>query len=342
MSLEGALFCIENPLLDISVEVDAAYLEKYGLDANSAILAEEKHFAIYEEVVQKYKVQYIAGGSTQNTARVAQWMTPQANAVTFVGCVGKDENGRHLKECAHADGVRAEYLEDEKVATGVCAVLITGKHRSMVTNLLAANEYKIAHLERTDIWSLVEKATCFYIGGFFLTVSPPSIMKLAQHAAENNKLFCMNLSAIFISQFFKEPLVASSPYWDVLFGNDDEASTFAKALNWETTDILEIAVKITQLPKVNTKRQRVVVITRGAHGTIVAHDGVAKEHPILKIAPEKIVDTNGAGDAFVGGFLSQLIQEKPIEHCLKGGHFSASVIIQHPGCTFPKEKPNFQ
>ena len=30
-------------------------------------------------------------------------------------------------------------------------------------------------------------------------------------------------------------------------------------------------------------------------------------------AVENIVDTNGAGDAFVGGFLSQLVQDKPIE-----------------------------
>jgi len=167
-------------------------------------------------------------------------------------------------------------------------------------------------------------------------------MKLAVHAAEHNKLFCMNLSATFISQFYKEPLMASAPYWDVLFGNDDEATTFANQNGFGTTDILEIALKITQMPKVNQKRSRVVIITRGAHGTIVARDGQVKEHPILKIAPEKIVDTNGAGDAFVGGFLSQLVQGKTIEDCLRGGHFSASVIIQHPGCTFPKEKPNFQ
>jgi len=342
MSLEGALFCIENPLLDISAEVDNEYLQKYGLDANSAILAESKHFPIYEEVVQKYKVQYIAGGSTQNTARVAQWMCPQPNAVTFVGCVGKDENGRHLKQCAEADGVRAEYLQDEKVPTGVCAVLITGKHRSMVTNLQAANEYKLSHLETPAIWLLVEKAKCFYVGGFFLTVSPPSIMKLAIHAAENDKLFCMNLSAMFIMQFFKEPLMAASPYWDVLFGNDDEALTFARENQFGTEDIFEVALKIANLPKINQKRSRVVVITRGAHGTIVAHNGKAVEHPILKVDSSKIVDTNGAGDAFVGGFLSQLIQGKSIEDCLRGGHYSASIIIQHPGCTFPKEKPNFQ
>jgi hypothetical protein len=37
------------------------------------------------------------------------------------------------------------------------------------------------------------------------------------------------------------------------------------------------------------------------------------EFPVNAIPAEEIVDTNGAGDAFVGGFMSQLVQEKPIE-----------------------------
>jgi len=230
-------------------------------------------------------------------------------------------------------------LEDEKVATGLCAVLITGKHRSMVTNLLAANEYKIEHLETPEIWSLVEKAKAYYIGGFFLTVSPPSIMKIAKHAAEHDKIFVMNLSAPFIPQFFKEPLNATIPYWDVLFGNETEAATFAKEQNFGTEDIKEIALKIAALPKENSKRSRVVVITQGSDPTIVASEGKVTEYPVLKIDPSLIVDTNGAGDAFVGGFLSQIVQGKTIEESIKGGQFTARVVIQHPGCTFPKEKP---
>jgi adenosine kinase len=42
---------------------------------DSAILAEEKHLPLYKELVDAYKVQYIAGGATQNAIRVAQWMS---------------------------------------------------------------------------------------------------------------------------------------------------------------------------------------------------------------------------------------------------------------------------
>ena len=56
--------------------------------------------------------------------------------------------------------------------------------------------------------------------GFFLTVSLESILKVAKHAAENNKVFCLNLAAPFISQFFKDGLMQVMPYVDVLFGNE--------------------------------------------------------------------------------------------------------------------------
>jgi len=45
---------------------------RYNIKANDAILAEEKHMPLYEELVQKYKVHYIAGGAAQNSIRGAQ------------------------------------------------------------------------------------------------------------------------------------------------------------------------------------------------------------------------------------------------------------------------------
>lgn len=40
---EGILLGCGNPLLDISANVDEAFLIKYGLKPDDAILAEEKH-----------------------------------------------------------------------------------------------------------------------------------------------------------------------------------------------------------------------------------------------------------------------------------------------------------
>lgn len=39
----------------------------------------------------------------------------------------------------------------------------------------------------------------------------------------------------------------------------------------------------------------------------------ATTYPVEPLEASAIVDTNGAGDAFVGGFLAQLVLNKPIE-----------------------------
>ncbi|XP_046887763.1 adenosine kinase-like [Hypomesus transpacificus] len=130
------------------------------------------------------------------------------------------------------------------------------------------------------------------------------------------------------------------PYVDILFGNETEAATFAKEQGFETDDIAEVARQAQSLPKVNKKRQRVVVFTQGKDDTVATVGEKVTMFPVLDIDQNDIVDTNGAGDAFVGGFLSELVQERPLEDCIRAGHYAANVIIRRVGCTFP-EKPDF-
>lgn len=88
-----------NPLLDISAEVGQDVLDKYEVKLDSAILAEDKHLPIYKELVDSYKPQYIAGGATQNSIRVAQWMlnsASMAGSTAFMGCIGKDDDSAGL------------------------------------------------------------------------------------------------------------------------------------------------------------------------------------------------------------------------------------------------------
>ncbi|XP_018621773.1 adenosine kinase isoform X1 [Scleropages formosus] len=339
---QNALFGMGNPLLDICAVVDKDFLDKYGLKPNDQILAEDKHKELFDELVKKFKVEYHAGGSTQNSIKIAQWMIQEPHKVaTFFGCIGTDKFGEILKKKAEEAHVDAHYYEQEEEPTGTCAACITGDNRSLVANLAAANCYKKEkHLDLEGNWALVEKAKIYYIAGFFLTVSPESILKVAKHASEHNKVFALNLSAPFISQFYKKPMMEVMPYVDILFGNETEASTFAREQGFETEDIEEIAKKAQSLSKENKKRQRIVVFTQGKDGTIVTKGDKAMTFPVLEIDQSEIVDTNGAGDAFVGGFLSQLVQERSLEQCIRAGHYAANVVIRRAGCTFP-EKPDF-
>lgn len=337
--LKGVLLGMGNPLLDISAVTPMEFLEKYGLELNNAILAEDKHAPIYEDMVQNFDVQYIAGGATQNSIRVAQWMLGQKGACAYMGCVGKDKFAEEMKKDCNKAGVTVQYMEDESTPTGVCGVLVNGGERSLVTRLDAANNYKVDHLNKPENWALVEQARFYYISGFFMTVSPESIMAVAKHSAAEGKTFMMNLSAPFLMQVppFKAVLDGAMPYIDVLFGNESEAATYAEVEKWDTTDVAEIALRISKLPKASGHRGRTVVFTQGAGATVVAKDGKVTTYPVIPLSADELVDTNGAGDAFVGGFLSQMCVGRDIPDCCRAGNYCANVIIQRSGCTYPDD-----
>ncbi|RIA93929.1 Ribokinase-like protein [Glomus cerebriforme] len=330
-----------NPLLDIQVNADESLLKKYDLEPNGAILAEDKHKPLYEEIIKYNHPIYVAGGAAQNAARGAQYLLPPKSTIYF-GCVGSDQFSEEMRIAAANEGLTVDYLVKKEYPTGTCAVIITGHSRSLVANLAAAEQYnELEHLDLPEKWQIIENAECYYIAGFFLTVSPSSILKIANHAAEHNKTFVMNLSAPFLCQAppFKKSMSEVVPYWDIIIGNEAEAEAFATSEGWETKDLKEIAVKIAQLPKINKKRQRIVIITHGAEPTILGYqDGTVREYPIIPVEKEDIVDTNGAGDAFAGGFLSQYIQGKSIDECIDAAHWLANINIKLVGPTYPKEK----
>jgi len=322
---------VGNPLLDISAVVDTKMLEKYELKANDAILYEKED--IFEDLKSNYTVEYIAGGATQNAIRVAQWILKDPNSTAFFGCVGEDKDMEIMSKAATDAGVSVCYQKTKEFPTGRCAVLITGHNRSLVTKLDAANHFTDKHLDVAENWAIVEKAKIFYSAGFFITVSPDSMLKVAKHASEHNdKKFVVNLAAPFICQFFKDPLMNVLEYADVVIGNEDEAETFAQHNNLDGKTRQEIAKQIAALPyKGNASKSRVVIITQGCDPCIVVENGKVTEHPVIKLDADKIVDTNGAGDAFVGGFLAQLAKGKDTHKAIDCGLFAAAQILQVSG-----------
>ncbi|APA07809.1 hypothetical protein sscle_03g025790 [Sclerotinia sclerotiorum 1980 UF-70] len=339
---EYALLCLENPLLDIQAQGDQALLDKYGLKPNDAILAEEKHIPIYEDLLNNYSAKLIAGGGAQNTARGAQYILPP-NSVVFLGGVGDDKYAAILHDAVKTAGLRVEYRVDKTQPTGRCGVVITDHNRSMCTDLGAANHYDLEHLKSPEVWKLVEGATHYFVGGYHLTVCPPAIQVLAEEAAKNNKAFVFSLSAPFISQFFKEPLDATAPYWDYVIGNETEALAWAESHGVESKDIKEIAKALAALPKENKKRERVAIITQGTLPTVVAVNGQdVKEYPVHAIDKSLINDTTGAGDAFAAGFTAGLVAGESLEQCIDQGQWLAKLSIQELGPSFPFPKQTYK
>ena len=80
---------------------------------------------------------------------------------------------------------------------------------------------------------------------------------------------------------------------------------------------------ISKVKKRNHHKRRVVIITDGPNPAYYSQYDFVKNQVIGKgivnvayVPEEDIVDANGAGDAFAGGFLSQYIKGKDLEKCM--------------------------
>ncbi|KAG8796426.1 adenosine kinase, partial [Serendipita sp. 398] len=61
-------------------------------------------------------------------------------------------------------------------------------------------------------------------------------------------------------------------------------------------------------------------------------------YPIQKLSDEEIVDGNGAGDAFAGGFMGGLVLGKSIDEAVEIGHKMGAMSLRQIGAqyTWPK------
>ncbi|XP_054166558.1 adenosine kinase-like [Oppia nitens] len=338
-SFEGVLLGLGHPLLDIIADVDNKFLEKYQLKPDDSIRANELHRQLYEELTSKYRCQYIAGGSVQNSLRTVQWMLNKPKCMTFMGAIGDDHFGRVLSAKISEQGVNFISLLDKTTGTGTSACLISdaGKCRSLIAYLGASQNIRIDHL--LNNYQYIEMAKVFYTSGYHLAIDPESVTHLAKHANNHTgKLFCLNLSAPYVSQMVPKSLLDVFPYVDILFGNEAEAQAFAHLNGWQTTNVSEIAKLTANMPS-NRSDGRTVIYTQGNRCVLVAKTDCTHviEFPVPVLDESKIIDTIGAGDAFVGGFFTQLVQNKQIDVCVKSGIYAAQQVIQQIGCQFPRD-----
>ncbi|XP_017111086.1 adenosine kinase 2 [Drosophila elegans] len=334
---EGILMGFGNPLLDITCTVeDNVMLEKYGLDANAAIVAEEKHDVLFDELMNMENVIYSAGGACQNSMRIFQWIVQTPFRAVFSGAVGKDKLGDRIEKRARADGLLTLYQMKEELPTGSCAVIINGPNRSLVANLGAASLFTEDWIDDEENTCALERAKFFYFTGFFLAVCANVVEQVAIMCSESNRIAILNFSAVFVLQMHKDTVTELIQYVDIIICNKEEAVAFADSHDWKTKNIFEIGSRLQKMPKANV-HPRIVMITDAVCPVLVFQDNDrVLEYPVPKVTRGPVFDTNGCGDAFVGGFLAMFVQRMPLDYCIRTGIFASQQVLNVVGVQIEK------
>lgn len=121
------------------------------------------------------------------------------------------------------------------------------------------------------------------------------------------------------------------PYCDIIIGNEAEAEAWASANGLpDPKNLPAVAKALAILPKTNASRPRAVIFTQGSQSTILVTSAEPDAPKIFAVNPlkdEDIVDTNGAGDAFAGGFLGALVAGKSLEESVETGHILGGMCV---------------
>lgn len=340
---------IGDPIVDILSEISLDIIEKYGMKLGDSIFAsedcDERNLEMYKILESMPLVNYIPGGSVQNTMRVISWRLNNDDdiiprkyfKVSMLGSVGDDLYKNKIMNALEDIGVNPilEILKDDK--TSRCGVGVYKKEKLFVTQLRASKRLSEKYIEEN--FDKILDHNALIIEGYLLNNKFEMLQKLCHYFSINNKMIILTLSANFIVKMHYDKLIELGNKADIIAGSFQEAKEFAGTDANNTQDVF-----INIFKKLKQKENRLLLFTDGPNGALCGkynYESNQLDYIIQCFAPkvkdEEIKDLNGAGDAFLGGFLSEYMKGRDVYDCCKNGINAATIILKNVGCTFPKK-----
>jgi len=236
------------------------------------------------------------GGSAANQA---VWMARFGLDVDFVARVGRADVAALTHDFAEV-GVRAHLAADGEAQTGRLIVLLDPDgQRSFLTDRGANENLCAADLD----WKRLPNADFVQLSGYSV-VSPTTRAMMAdvRKRLSGSPFGFDPASAGFIREIGREAFLEASKGASVIFPNEDEAEAL--------TGLAEPNAQLDALAALYP----LVILKRGVHGCRARRGGETFE---VAAPQSEAIDTTGAGDAFVAGFLSAHLTGAPLADSLR-------------------------
>ncbi len=276
---------------------------------NTDLVARVEHAPAAGETVTGASFAIFGGGKGANQAIA----TARSGAPTAIlGALGNDDFGRARRADLDADGVDTRFVaEHPSEPSGVALIVVeekTGQNRISyvpgATLTIRPDDARrsIEHVRPAVILTTLEPV-------------PETVDALIDAGHDIGAIVVLNASpeAEGARQFLDR--------LDILVVNEVEAEQFlARPVTVENGQ--EAALALADLGP------STVVITLGAAGAVVAHEGKTAAIPAPKV---QVVDTTGAGDAFSGAFAAELSRGADPFTAARSGVVAGSLATTVPG-----------
>lgn len=243
------------------------------------------------------------GGSESN---VAIALCRLGVDVTWIGKVGADSLGDLVLREITAEGVRVAGVRDPDAAT---AIMVKERRTPADTRVfyyrrgLAGSRLRVDEVD----FDLVRSASLLHVTGISPALSPGMadvVGEAIRVARESGVTVSFDLNfrgKLWSREQAGEAYRRILPHVDIVFGGDDEAAIALGPA--DASDPIALARGLIGLGAGHA------VVKLGARGAVAVVDGVEYEEAAVPIVP---VDTVGAGDAFVAGYLAEYLAGEPV------------------------------
>lgn len=235
-----------------------------------------------------------------NAVNVAVYYRRMGGEAAYIGAVGNDKFGKMMLERLSDKGVDVSrvHVEDGKTAVTYIDLVngdrVFGDYIEGVMEDFRLNESDFAYIKDFEL--------CF--GAIWGHVDADM-----QRVKEKGLV-----TAFDYSDQLNDPMIASScPYVDYAFFSEDE-----KDDEWIKDYMRDI----------HQRGTKVVIVTRGSNGSM-AYDGEQFYHQGIVSCP--VVDTIGAGDSYIAGFLYGIGTGKSVPEAMAMGANNSAITIQYDG-----------
>lgn len=254
------------------------------------------------ETVTGHDVTHVPGGKGANQAVAA---SRGGATVAFLGAIGDDDAGRLLRTTVEDAGVDTTALDVVEAPTGTAHITVDDAGENTIVVVPGANA--TVGLD-DDARAAIAAARCLLVQ---LELAVPVVAAALAHARRHDTLTVLT-PAPAVS--LPDELLADV---DVLVPNQHEAAVLTGR-----DDPGRAADELIG------RGVRACVVTLGGDGALAARADERTHHPAPRVP---VLDTTGAGDAFVGSLAVALVAGRSLGDAVDVATAAASLSVQRAG-----------
>lgn len=257
-------------------------------------------------------MQLLPGGCAYNTGVDAKRLGLR---VSIQGKVGRDQFGEVVLDCLKRENISTDKIRRSNINTAFSFIMIPDSGQRRIYNTQGAN--LAFSLEDIDFDS-IKDSKVMHIGGSSLMpkLDGEPTVELLKFCRENKVITSMD--PVFKLDI-AELIVPALPYLDIFLPNNEESEIITGFKKPED-----------QLSFYLDRGVGIAGIKMGEKGVLIS-DG--KEKFELGIYNVDVVDTCGAGDAFIAGFIYGMLKHWDLYAMAKFATATAAHCVQFDGAT---------